>query len=89
MLANTTFLIKLSHSSQNFTADNIKGSFNGTDIMPEYQGLSNTPENFKALFELHSEFPSRATCHGLWKIRRVLTGALRNLTLPLRWNPPS
>ena len=33
MLANTTFLRKISHSSQELRRDNLKGSFNGSDIM--------------------------------------------------------
>lgn len=53
MLANTTFLIKLSHSSPNLTADHITGSFNVSNIMREYCGLKNVPENFEALFALH------------------------------------
>ena len=79
MLANTTFLIKLSHSSQNFTADNIKGSFNGTDIMPEYQGLSNTPENFKALFELHSEISFQGNLSRLVENTQSINGRIEKL----------
>lgn len=53
MLANTTFLHKVSHSSQQLTLDNIKGSFNGTDILRNFAGFDNTPENFQALFQIH------------------------------------
>ena len=35
MLANSTFLKKISHSSQELRVDNIRGSFNGSDIMIE------------------------------------------------------
>ena len=79
MLANTTFLTRLSHSSQNFTADNIKGSFNGTDIMPEYQGLSNTPENFKALFELHSEISFQGNLSRLVENTQSINGRIEKL----------
>ena len=41
MLANTTFLRKISHSSQELRRDNIKGSFNGSDIMREFEGIVN------------------------------------------------
>ena len=33
LLGNTTFLKKISHSSKNLTIENIKGSFNGSDIL--------------------------------------------------------
>lgn len=56
LLANSTFLKKISHSSLQLRSDNIKGSFNGTDIMTEYEGLANRPENFDQLFALHSAF---------------------------------
>lgn len=56
LLANATFLKKISHSSLQLRSDNIKGSFNGTDIMTEYEGLSNRPENFDQLFALHGAF---------------------------------
>lgn len=53
LLANTTFLKKISHSSQELSMTNIKGSFNGSDIMRKYEGKSNSPENFEFLFALH------------------------------------
>lgn len=53
LLANTTFLKKISHSSQELSMTNIKGSFNGSDIMREYNRKSNTPDNFDYLFALH------------------------------------
>ena len=55
-LANTTFLKKISHSSQELRVDNIKGSFNGSDIMNPVNGLENCPNNFKELFLFHSGF---------------------------------
>ena len=53
MLANTTFLKKISHSSQELSMTNIKGSFNGSDIMRDYDGRSNTASNFDYLFAIH------------------------------------
>ena len=47
MLANTTFLRKISHSSQELRVDNIKGSFNGSDIMRDFEGIENEPSNFE------------------------------------------
>lgn len=56
MLANTTFLRKISHSSQELRTDNIKGSFNGSDIMRDFEGVSNQPENFEFLFTSHENY---------------------------------
>lgn len=53
LLANTTFLKKISHSSQELSMKNIKGSFNGSDIMREYDNKTNTPDNFDYLFAVH------------------------------------
>ena len=55
-LANTTFLKKISHSSQQFRIDSVRGSFNGSDILREYGGLRNVPTNFDLLFSMHQEF---------------------------------
>lgn len=52
-LANSTFLSKISHSSKELSMCNIKGSFNGSDIVKEYNGLKNSPDNFDELFALH------------------------------------
>ena len=53
-LANTTFLKKISHTSQALRENNIRGSFNGSDIMREFEGITNTPENIEKLFNIHS-----------------------------------
>lgn len=53
LLSNTTFLKKISHSSQELSMTNIKGSFNGSDIIRVYDKLVNTPENFDSLFAIH------------------------------------
>ena len=58
-LANTTFLHKISHSSQDLRVDNIKGSFNGHDIMREFEGVCNEPQNFEYLFSCHENFTFR------------------------------
>lgn len=54
-LANTTFLQKISHSSQELRADNIRGSFNGSDISKVFNGIDNSTENFQELFSIHEE----------------------------------
>lgn len=53
LLANTTFLKRISHSSQELSMTNINGSFNGSDIMRDYDNMKNEPENFDYLFALH------------------------------------
>ncbi len=54
-LANTTFLQKISHSSQLLRIDNIRGSINGSDIAKKFGDLTNSPENFEKLFSIHAE----------------------------------
>ena len=55
-LANSTFLKKISHSSQELRKNNIKGSFNGSDVMREFEGVINMPKNFEFLFNSHENF---------------------------------
>ena len=54
-LANSTFLHKVSHSSQQLRTDNIRGSINGSDIAKEFNELKNASENFQKLFSIHAE----------------------------------
>ncbi len=53
-LANTTFLKKISHSSQKLRINNIRGSFNGSDILREFEGIANIAENIERLFNIHA-----------------------------------
>lgn len=52
-LANSSFISKISHSSKELSLNNIKGSFNGSDIIKEYELIKNSPENFDELFAIH------------------------------------
>jgi len=54
LLANTTLLKKISHSSQQLRENNIRGSFNGSDIAREFEGIANSPENIDRLFDIHA-----------------------------------
>lgn len=56
LLANTTCLKKISHSSQQLRVDNIKGSFNGSDILRAIAEIPNTPNNFERLFTIHKGY---------------------------------
>lgn len=53
LLANSTFLKKISHSSQELRIDNIKGSFNGGDIMLELHDEKNEPRAFERMYAYH------------------------------------
>ncbi len=63
LIANSTFVNKISHSSQSLRVDNIKGSFLGSNILRKYDTiengldivLENTPANFEALFSIHQK----------------------------------
>ncbi len=56
LLANTTCLKKISHSSQQLRIDNIRGSFNGSDILRVIADIPNTPDNFEKLFTIHQGY---------------------------------
>ena len=53
-LANTTLLKKISHSSHELRVNNIRGSYNGSDILSEFEGIPNTSQNIERLFNIHS-----------------------------------
>ena len=53
LIANTTFLKKISHSSQELRENNIRGSFNGSDIVREFGEICNTVENIERLYAIH------------------------------------
>ena len=57
-LINTTFLNKISHSSQDLRIDNIRGSFLGSNIRTELKEINkrNRPEDFDELFSYHQGF---------------------------------
>lgn len=55
LLANSTLLKKVSHSSQQLRVNNIKGSFNGSDILRELADIPNTADNVERLFNIHAE----------------------------------
>ena len=55
LIANTTFLKKISHSSQELRENNIRGSFNGSDIVKYFEGICNAAENIGRLYDIHAE----------------------------------
>lgn len=54
-IANSTFLKKISHSSQELRINNIRGSFNGSDIAKDFGGIANISENIDQLFAIHDQ----------------------------------
>lgn len=56
LLANSTFIRKVSQTSQRLSEDRIRGSLNGSDIIRTYHEISNIPENFTILFSIHEKF---------------------------------
>ncbi|MDD3534893.1 MAG: hypothetical protein PHC50_01915 [Candidatus Cloacimonetes bacterium] len=55
LLANSSFLKKISHSSQELSLNNIKGSFNGSDIVKLFNEKENESTNFDYLFRIHEQ----------------------------------
>jgi hypothetical protein len=53
LISNSTFLRKISHSSQELSTYNIRGSFNGSDVVREFNSIENKPENSYRLFLIH------------------------------------
>ena len=53
-LANSTFISKISHSSQQLSRYNIRGSFNGSDIIKEPFNIPNDKDHVEELFAFHT-----------------------------------
>jgi hypothetical protein len=77
LLANTTFLKKISHSSHQLRIDNIRGSFLGHDIVREYDGISNEAENFDQLYACHQEFTWEENIERLVEATNAISGTGR------------
>jgi hypothetical protein len=81
LLANSTFINCISHSSKNLTVDNIRGSANLSNIVREFSELKNEPQNFSKLFELHSEILQKDN------IERIVENTLQIKAKGERFNP--
>lgn len=57
LIANSTFVTRISHSSKILELLKIRGSVNLSNIIKSFSGYSNEPKNFEELFKLHSEIP--------------------------------
>jgi len=81
LLANATFINCVSHSSKNLSVDNIRGSANLSNIIREFSELTNEPNNFPKLFELHSEILQKDN------IERIVENTLHIKAKGERFNP--
>lgn len=77
LLANTTFLKKISHSSSQLRMDNIRGSFNGSDIMHEIDGVNNEPENFEDLYAYHEGISTQDNLERLVESTNSIEGRIK------------
>ena len=55
LISNSTFLKKISHSSQELRKNNIRGSFNGSDIVKDFEGIENSARNIWRLYAIHAQ----------------------------------
>jgi hypothetical protein len=76
LLSNSTFLKKVSHSSRDLRVDNIRGSFNGTDILTAYEGIANEPGFFPELFAVHESFSWDENIERLVEATNAITARL-------------
>jgi hypothetical protein len=74
LLANATFINKVSHSSQRLSVDRVRGSILGSNIMRAPGGLANQPENFAELFAMHQEFTWQENFIRLVEATRAIAG---------------
>lgn len=81
LLANSTFLKKISHSSHELRTDNIKGSFNGSDIMLIFQDYENNPKNFKKLYEYHQGLSFRDNLERLVESTNGVVGRVQKFEI--------
>ena len=79
LLANTTLLKKISHSSQQLRENNIRGSFNGSDIARDSRVLPTRPRTSAACSTFTPALGLKATSLG-W-LRRQTTSRRRESSL--------
>lgn len=81
LLVNTFCLKKISHSSKELRVDNIKGSFNGGDIMRNVSGIENKPDNFKDLFLFHEATSFEENLERLVETTNQIAGTKKKVEL--------
>lgn len=73
-LANSTFIKQVSLASQLLAVGRIRGSVNGSNIIREYDGIGNRPENFELLFSIHQEFGWEENVQRLVEATNAISG---------------
>lgn len=77
LLANSTFINCISHSSKELTGKHIRGSANLSNIIKEFSDLKNEPKNFDELFKLHSEVPQVDNIERIVEATKNIVGHVR------------
>jgi hypothetical protein len=83
LLANTTFVTKVSHSSHGFRVEHPIGSILGTDIATQHAGIANEPCGFARLWALHEAADHAAN------LARIATATSLLDRPKMSWSPTS
>jgi len=81
LLANTSFVRKVSHSSHRMRRVCLRGSILGNDIMSRCCGIPNSPENFQQLWSIHEQSDREAN------LDRIVEGTIGGRRHQSRWKP--
>lgn len=81
LLANSSLINCISHSSKNLTIDNIKGSANLSNIIKELSDLTNAPNNFQELFKVHKEVPQVDNIERIVEATQNIKGHIEKISL--------
>jgi hypothetical protein len=77
LMANSSFIRKVSHSSHGLDSTKLVGSILGTDIVDTHEGLANAPEHFDALWRLHTTADREANLARIIAATRSIVGGAR------------
>ena len=72
LIANSTFITRISHSSKIFELLKIRGSVNLTNIVKSFSGYSNEPKNFEELFKLHLDIPQQDNIERIFENTKLI-----------------
>lgn len=77
LLANSTFINCISHSSKNLTDKHIRGSANLSNIIREFSSVKNEQKNFAKLFEMHKEVPQKDNIERIVEATKNIIGQVQ------------
>ena len=83
LLANLTFINRISHSSHKLEGNHLRGSANLSNIIKDYKGISNTPQNFGELFNKHQKICVEENIH------RIVLSTKNIKTIGKKFTPSS